>query len=118
MISPGQVDRLQDELDKYTSAIIVGCLFFFVGATLGIFASQEFATGTDFMQRLSGGTERQGLAHSGGLDQSQIDQSCAWPPRSAAACNTNNCRRRRTLEQQKDRQADEVHQLLVGANYT
>ena len=57
MISPGQVDRLQDELDKYTSAIIVGCLFFFVGATLGIFASQEFATGTDFMQRLSGGEQ-------------------------------------------------------------
>jgi len=54
MISPDQVDRLQDQLDKFATAIVIGCLFFFVGGTLGIFASQEFASGTDFMQHLAG----------------------------------------------------------------
>jgi len=54
MISPDQVDRLQDQLDQFTSMLVVGCLIFIVGGTLGIFASQEFATGTDFMQRLAG----------------------------------------------------------------
>ena len=61
MISPTQVDRLQDQLDRFTSMLIVGCLFFIVGGTLGIFASQEFATGTDFMQRLAGAEQGLGL---------------------------------------------------------
>lgn len=61
MISPDQVDRLQDQLDKFTAILIVGCLFFLVGGTLGIFASQEFATGTDFMQRLAGGEQTLGF---------------------------------------------------------
>jgi hypothetical protein len=61
MISPHQIDRLHDGLDKFSTAIVVGCLFFFVGATLGIFASQEFATGTDFMQRLSGAEQGIGM---------------------------------------------------------
>ena len=61
MISPDQVDRLQDQLDRFTSMLVVGCLFFFVGGALGVFASQEFATGTDFMQHLAGAEQALGL---------------------------------------------------------
>jgi len=61
MISPDQVDRLQDKLDKFTGILIVGCLIFFVGGTMGIFASQEFADGTNFMTRLAGGEQALGL---------------------------------------------------------
>lgn len=61
MISPDQVDRLQDQLDKFSTTIIIGCLFFMVGGTLGIFASQEFANGTDFMQHLAGAEQAFGL---------------------------------------------------------
>jgi hypothetical protein len=61
MISPDQVDRLQDQLDRFTTILILGCLFFLVGAVLGVFASQEIATGTDFMQRLAGGEQGLGV---------------------------------------------------------
>jgi hypothetical protein len=61
VISPDQVDRLQDQHDKFAAATVVGCLFFIVGGTLGIFASQEFATGTDFMQRLAAAEQAFGL---------------------------------------------------------
>lgn len=61
MLSPDQVDRLQDEVDKFGSAIIVGCLFFFVGGAMAVFASQEFAMGTDFMQRLAGAEQAAGV---------------------------------------------------------
>ena len=61
MLSPDQVDRLQDHLDRFTTTLIVGCLLFLVGGTLGIFASQEFSTGTDFMQRLAGAEQALGL---------------------------------------------------------
>jgi hypothetical protein len=54
MISPDQVSHLQDQHDKYSGILVVGCLLFLVGATMGIFASQEFGTGTNFMQQLSG----------------------------------------------------------------
>ena len=54
MISPHQVDRLQDQQDKFFAMIMVGCLLFFVGGVLAVFASQELATGTDFMQHLAG----------------------------------------------------------------
>ena len=54
MISPDQLDRLQDQHDKFSAMIMIGCLLFFVGGALAVFASQEFATGTDFMQRLAG----------------------------------------------------------------
>ena len=59
MISPNQIDRLQDRLDTFTTMLIIGGLFFVMGGTLGIFASQEFANGTDFMMRLAGA--QQGL---------------------------------------------------------
>jgi len=61
MISPDQLDRLQDQLDKFSTTIIIGCLFFFVGGTMGIFASQEFANGTNFMQHLAGAEQAVGL---------------------------------------------------------
>lgn len=54
MISPDQIDRLQDQQDKFSAMIMIGCLLFFVGGALAVFASQEFATGTDFMQHLAG----------------------------------------------------------------
>jgi ABC-type antimicrobial peptide transport system permease subunit len=61
MISPDQVDRLEDQLDRFTTALIIGCMFFLVGGTLGIFAGQEIATGTDFMQRLAGAEQAVGV---------------------------------------------------------
>jgi hypothetical protein len=54
MISPDQVERLQDQLDTFTAALVIGVLIFIVGGTMAIFASQEFATGTDFMMRFAG----------------------------------------------------------------
>jgi hypothetical protein len=54
MISPDQVDHLQEQIDNFRAALVIGCLFFAVGGTQGIFASQEFANGTDFMMRLAG----------------------------------------------------------------
>jgi len=54
MISPDQVARLQDQQDKFSAMIMIGCLLFFVGGALAIFASQEFANGTNFMQHLAG----------------------------------------------------------------
>lgn len=57
MISPDQVDRLQDKHDKFAATIVIGCLFFFVGGAMAIFASQDFGNGTNFMQRLAGGEQ-------------------------------------------------------------
>jgi hypothetical protein len=54
VISPDQVDRLQDQLDSFTTVLMIGGLFFAMGGTLAIFSSQEFANGTDFMMRLAG----------------------------------------------------------------
>ena len=61
MISPDQVDRLQEQIDNFRAALVIGCLFFAVGGTLGIFASQEFANGTDFMMRLAGAEQGVGF---------------------------------------------------------
>src|SRR5579859_3939119 len=61
MISPDQVDRLQEQIDNFRAALVIGCLFFAVGGTLGIFASQEFANGTDFMMHLAGAEQGIGL---------------------------------------------------------
>jgi hypothetical protein len=61
MISPEQVDRLQDQLDRFIAVLICGCLIFLVGGTMGVFASQEFGTGTDFMLRFAGGEQVIGL---------------------------------------------------------
>ncbi|HVH87174.1 MAG TPA: hypothetical protein VM912_10635 [Terriglobales bacterium] len=61
MISPDHLERLEDQLDRFVAVLVVGCLIFLVGATMGIFASQEFATGTDFMMRFAGGEQTLGL---------------------------------------------------------
>ena len=61
MISPNQIDQLQERIEISRAALVIGCLFFAVGGTLGIFASQEFATGTDFMMRLAGAGQGVGL---------------------------------------------------------
>jgi len=60
MISPDQVERLQDQLDTFIAALVVGVLIFIVGGTMAIFASQEFATGTDFMMRFAGAEQALG----------------------------------------------------------
>ncbi|HWC15799.1 MAG TPA: hypothetical protein VG498_02245 [Terriglobales bacterium] len=54
MLSPDQVERLQDQLDIFIAVLVVGALIFIVGGTMAIFASQEFATGTDFLMRFAG----------------------------------------------------------------
>lgn len=60
MISPDQVERLQDQLDTFIAVLVCGALIFIVGGTLAIFASQEFATGTDFMMRFAGAEQALG----------------------------------------------------------
>ena len=54
MISPDQVEHLQEQLDTFIAALVIGVLIFLVGGTMAVFASQEFATGTDFMMRFAG----------------------------------------------------------------
>lgn len=54
MLSPSQVDRLQDEFDKFIAVLVVGSLIFIVGSTMGVFASQDILYGTNFMMRLAG----------------------------------------------------------------
>ena len=61
MISPDQVDHLQEQIDNFRAALVIGCLFFAVGGTLGIFASQEFANGMDLMMRLAGAEQGVGF---------------------------------------------------------
>jgi len=61
MLSPSQVDHLQDEFDKYIAMVVVGSLIFIVGSTMGIFASQDLLYGTNFMLRLSGAEQAVGL---------------------------------------------------------
>ncbi len=61
MLSPHQVDRLQDQLDKYVAVLVVGSLIFIVGSTMGIFASQDLLYGTNFMMRLAGAEQGLGV---------------------------------------------------------
>jgi hypothetical protein len=61
MISPDQVDRLQDQLDRFIAILISGCLIFLVGGTMGVFAIQDLAYGTNFMQRFAGAEQGIGL---------------------------------------------------------
>ena len=61
MLTPDQVDRLQDHLDLFTSILIGGCLLFAVGGVLGVFASQDFANGTNFMMHLAGAEQTIGI---------------------------------------------------------
>jgi hypothetical protein len=61
MISPDQLDRLHDQDDLFTAILFAGCLLFFVGGALAIFAVQDFASGTNFMQRLAGAEQALGF---------------------------------------------------------
>jgi predicted ribosomally synthesized peptide with SipW-like signal peptide len=61
MISPDQVERLQDQLDRFIAVLVAGALIFIVGGTMAVFASQEFATGTDFMMCFAGAEQALGL---------------------------------------------------------
>lgn len=61
MTTPDRIDHLQDRLDLFTAILIGGCLFFFVGGVLGVFAAQDFASGTNFMQHLAGAEQAIGL---------------------------------------------------------
>lgn len=61
MLSPSQVERLQDEFDKFIAVLVVGSLIFIVGSTMGVFASQDLLYGTDFMMRLAGAEQGLGL---------------------------------------------------------
>ena len=55
------MDQLLDRQDRYIAMLIVGVQFFAVGGVLGIFASQDFTNGTDFMQRIVGAEQAVGL---------------------------------------------------------
>lgn len=54
MLSPQQVDRLQDQLDRFIAVLVAGSFIFLVGSTMGIFASQDLLYGTNFMIGLAG----------------------------------------------------------------
>lgn len=61
MISADQVARLQDQFDRFCAVLICGCFIFLVGGTMGVFAYQDFAYGTNFMLRLAGGEQTIGV---------------------------------------------------------
>ena len=61
MTSPDQIAHLQDQDDLYSAILMAGCLLFFVGGVLAIFAVQDFASGTNFMQRLAGAEQVLGV---------------------------------------------------------
>ena len=54
MSSQDRIGYLQDQHDLFVAILIGGCLFFLVGGVLGVFASQDFANGTNFMMHLAG----------------------------------------------------------------
>jgi hypothetical protein len=61
MLSPSQVEHLQDEFDKFIAVAVVGSLIFLVGSTMGVFASQDLLYGTNFMMRLAGAEQMLGV---------------------------------------------------------
>jgi len=61
MLSPYQVEHLQDQLDRYIAVVVVGSLIFIVGSTMGVFASQDLLYGTNFMMRLTGAEQGLGV---------------------------------------------------------
>jgi len=61
MLSPSQLEHLQDEFDKFIAVLVVGSLIFLVGSTMGVFASQDLLYGTNFMMRLAGAEQLLGL---------------------------------------------------------
>lgn len=93
MLSPSQVELLQDEFDKFIAVLVCGSLIFLVGSTMGVFASQDLLYGTDFMMRLAGAEQALGLLLIvvGGIKANslhkQLNQPATFqvPSRSTAA---------------------------------
>jgi hypothetical protein len=61
MLSPSQVERLQDQFDKFIAILVCGSLIVLVGSTMGVFASQDLLYGTNFMMRLAGAEQMLGV---------------------------------------------------------
>lgn len=57
MISPSEVERLQDILERYRTMIIVGVAFMLFGAPIGLFSLQDPANGQSFMLKLMAAEE-------------------------------------------------------------
>lgn len=54
MLSPSQVERLEESLDRYRTMLVAGLLFFVAGVPFLMFGSQDPANGTQFMLLLMG----------------------------------------------------------------
>ena len=61
MLSPSQLEHMQDEFDKFIAVLVVGSLIFLAGSTMGVFASQDLLYGTNFMMRLAGAEQMLGV---------------------------------------------------------
>lgn len=81
MLSPSQVERLQDDFDKFIAVLIVGSLIFLVGSTMGVFASQDLMYGTNFMIRLAGAEQGLGalLIAIGGIKAQSLYKQLNQP---------------------------------------
>ena len=90
MLSPSQVERLQDEFDKFIAILVVGSLIFLVGSTMGVFASQDLLYGTNFMMRLAGAEQVLGLVliAVGGIKAHSLHQQLNQPAASQASRST------------------------------
>jgi len=86
MLSPSQVERLQDDFDKFIAVLVVGSLIFLVGSTMGVFASQDLLYGTNFMMRLAGAEQGLGvlLIAIGGIKAQSLHKQLNQPAPSHA----------------------------------
>src|SRR5690348_16246322 len=84
MLSPSQLERLQDELDKFIAVLVAGSLIFLVGSTMGVFASQDLLYGTNFMMRLAGAEQGLGvlLIAIGGIKAQSLHKQINQPATS------------------------------------
>jgi hypothetical protein len=87
MLSPSQVEHLQDEFDKFIAVAVVGSLIFLVGSTMGVFASQDLLYGTNFMMRLAGAEQMLGalMIAVGGIKAKSLHTQLNRPATSQAS---------------------------------
>ena len=87
MLSPSQVERLQDEFDKFIAILVGGSLVFLVGSTMGVFASQDLLYGTNFMMRLAGAEQMLGVLMIviGGIKAQSLHKQLNQPATSQAS---------------------------------
>ena len=87
MLSPQQVERLQDQFDRFIAIVVVGSLIFIVGSTMGIFASQDLLYGTNFMIRLAGAEQGLGvlLIAVGAIRAQQLHKELNQPATSQSS---------------------------------